>query len=74
MTLKPIEFEKLPPYKPDYEHVKCECGGIIGAYDRENFTCEKCGKEFKLYQLDYDYLKINDKTGWIFPVSNKEAI
>lgn len=75
MTLESIEFEKLPRYKPDYEHLRCECGGIIGAYNRDNyFTCEKCDKVFKVYQLDYDYLKINDKTGWIFPVVNKEAI
>lgn len=71
MSFEPIEFEKLPSYKPDYEYVKCGCGGIIAMYNRslEVCICEKCGKEFKLYKLPYDYLKINDKTGWIFPVT-----
>lgn len=25
----------------NYTHLKCECGGIIGMYDKEHFTCEK---------------------------------
>lgn len=53
---------------PDYEHIYCNCGGIIGAWDREHFVCERCSRPFDLYSLAYDYLKINDKTGWIFPV------
>lgn len=70
MALEPIEFEKLSKYKPDYEFLRCGCGGIIGMYNRflEACICDKCGKEFKLHEVPYDYLKINDKTGWIFPV------
>lgn len=65
-----MEFEKLPKYKPSYEHVHCGCGGIMGMYDRyrEVCICDTCGKECKLSEIPYDYLEINDKTGWIFPV------
>ena len=56
----------------DYKHIRCDqCDGIIGMFDRLTFTCEKCGKEFELYKIDYDRLEINDKTGWIFPVKDK---
>ena len=30
----------------NYTHLKCECGGIIGMYDKENFACERCGKVY----------------------------
>ena len=68
-------------FKPNYETLKCdECGGTIGIYDR--FTCyalgveysssspicNRCGKEFKLYELPYDCLYTNNKTSWIIPV------
>ena len=52
----------------DYSHIKCNCGGIIGMYDRKNFTCESCGKEYLLYKLNYDTCMTNYKTGWIFPM------
>lgn len=52
----------------DFDFIRCSCGGIIGTYDREHFTCERCGQEFRYYLLNYDGLKINDKTGWVFPV------
>ena len=55
----------------DYVFIRCSCGGIIGMYNRETFTCERCGQEFKHYLLNYDGLKINDKTGWMFPVIYK---
>lgn len=55
----------------DHIFLHCSCGGIIGMYNRETFTCEQCGQEFKQYLLNYDGLKINDKTGWIFPVIYK---
>lgn len=55
----------------DYSHIKCNCGGIIGMYDRKNFTCESCGKEYLLYKLNYDTCMTNDKTGWIFPMRKK---
>lgn len=73
MTLEPIEFEKLPKYNPKYEHLKCDCGGIIGAYNRDDyFTCEKCGKVFKGWQLDHDYLAVNAETGWMFPMNRRK--
>ena len=55
----------------DYIFIHCSCGGIVGMYNRETFTCEKCGQEFKYYKLNHDGLQINDKTGWIFPVIYK---
>lgn len=59
----------------DYQHIHCDsCGGVIGMYDREKFSCERCGKEFALYTLNYDRLKINDKTWWIFPVIDREKV
>lgn len=56
-----------------YNHVRCECGGFIGAYSRRRFTCEKCEKEYSLEELNYDVLLINKYTGWIFPMKFKEA-
>ena len=55
----------------DYHLLRCECGGAIGMYDRQTFSCEHCGKAVDLYRLDYDTIKINDKTGWMFPVKYK---
>lgn len=60
-------------YKPDYDYVRCNCGGIIGAWDREHYTCERCARPFDLYALHYDRLMINDKTGWIFPVVDRKG-
>jgi hypothetical protein len=37
--------------------------------DKENFTCDRCGK---VHQIEnYDWLAINDKTGWLFPMVEK---
>ena len=44
----------------DYTFIRCSCGGTIGMYNRETFTCEQCRQEFKQYFLNYDGLKIND--------------
>ena len=52
----------------EYKHIKCECGGTIGMYNRSTFTCERCNKEFQLQNLDYDVCWTNNKTGWIFPM------
>lgn len=54
-----------------YKHIFCECGGVIGMYDREKFTCDKCGKVYLLHEIDYDTLQINDKTGWQFPMKER---
>ena len=58
----------------DYMHMKCECGGIIGMYDKENFSCDKCGKIFRIGNQGngWDILLTNDKTGWIFPMVKNE--
>ena len=57
----------------NYTHMRCLCGGIIGMYDREHFTCEKCGKNYDVIGFNsYDHFGINDKTGWIFPMVRKE--
>lgn len=55
-----------------YQHIKCECGGIIGMYNRNDFACNKCGKKFELYRIPYDVVYANDKTGWVFPMKIKE--
>lgn len=57
-----------------YEHIKCRCGGIIGMYNRKDFTCEKCNTEYKLHKLNYDICFINDKTGWVFPMMDIDKI
>ena len=54
----------------NYTHMKCECGGIIGMYDKENFACERCGKVYLIGNsgVRWDVLMTNEKTGWIFPM------
>ena len=32
----------------EYTHMKCNCGGIMGMRDKENFSCDKCGKCIEL--------------------------
>ena len=55
----------------DFDFLRCACGGIIGMYDRNSFSCDACGRPVKLHEGDYSELKINDKTGWVFPVKYK---
>lgn len=57
----------------NYKHIKCKCGGIIGVYNRNTLTCERCHKEFQFYKLDYDVCLTNEKTGWVFPMKLKEG-
>ena len=53
----------------DFDFIKCDyCGGTVGIFDRKHFSCQDCGKQFELYSNDYDRLLMNEKTGWIFPV------
>ena len=66
------EFD-MKNYKPDYEHIRCKCGGVIGMYNRNTFNCESCNKEFQMHELDFDRCSVNIKTGWIFPVKNVET-
>lgn len=62
-----------PEYKPDFEHIRCECGGVIGMYELGVYSCTDCGKRFQLFEIDYDRVMVNTKTGWIFPVKDKEV-
>lgn len=52
----------------NYKHIKCKCGGVIGMYNRNNFTCDKCNAKYELHKLNYDFCMTNDKTGCIFPM------
>ena len=55
-----------------YEHLRCDCGGIVGQWDiRFGFECEKCHKDYNNYH-GFDYLLRNDMTGWIFPMMKKD--
>lgn len=59
----------------NYEHVRCRCGGIIGCRTRDDiYRCDRCSKTYVLCKLKYDYIAINDKTGWIFPMKKKEEL
>lgn len=35
-------------------------------------ACEESQREYPLHKLDYDRLLINDKTGWQFPMKEKD--
>lgn len=57
----------------NYRHIFCKCGGYVGMYDnRKGFVCNRCNKEYQLYELDYDRILINEKTGWQFPMKRKQ--
>lgn len=59
--------------KMDYKHCRCECGGIIGQYSKaKGFNCERCNKEYQLSELNFDWIALNEKTGWLFPMLKKE--
>lgn len=57
----------------DYIHIQCtHCDrGIIELFPDGTFGCRECGKDFPLRGNDYDRLMINSKTGWIFPMLDK---
>ena len=55
-----------------YSHVMCDkCGGAIRLFNDMTFGCQECGKEFCLRCSDYDILMVNNKTGWVFPMLDK---
>lgn len=58
----------------EYTHMKCKCGGIIGMRDRENFSCDRCGKICCIGHPGnaWDELITNEKTGWIFPMLKRK--
>lgn len=61
--------------KPNYTHIFCACGGIIGdesgKADVDMLRCLNCGKVYPIYKLDYDYIYANPKTKWIYPVKRR---
>lgn len=57
---------------PWYKHLFCDCGGVIRAKDYYTGICDQCGKESNLTSLNYKHLLINDKTGWMYPVVDRE--
>lgn len=54
----------------DYKHINCTCGGVIGNYSNNGYSCDRC---FKAYtnKFKFDILFTNDKTGWVFPMIRK---
>lgn len=57
-----------------YEHIRCkECGGIIGSFDRgKSHICETCRHEYPIYEIEYDTVMTNPKTGWLFPMKTSD--
>ena len=56
----------------DYSHVTCgNCGGIVRLLNDMTFQCQNCGEEIALRGCEYDILMVNNKTGWIFPILDK---
>lgn len=52
-----------------HKHIICECGGVIGSYDKGNSCmCERCKKKYRFHELEYDVVQINHETGWMFPM------
>lgn len=76
MELSKRSGYELPDSPFRASHIRCGCGGIIG--DRSivrhtlKYCCDECGEEYMLYNLDYDVVLFNDKTGWSFPMKVKE--
>lgn len=59
----------------NYIHIKClHCGGVIELFNDGKFGCRECGHDFPLRGSDFDILMKNDKTGWVFPMLNKNKI
>ena len=55
---------------PDYEHIHCRCGGVLGSKtgDVDDIRCDRCNKVYPIWKLNFDAMYVNDKTGWVFPV------
>lgn len=62
---------------PNYEHIFCSCGGIIGdesgKADVDMIRCNRCGKVYSIWKLDYDTIYRNEKTNWIYPVKRRKS-
>lgn len=57
---------------PFYKHLFCDCGGVIRAKDWYTGICDRCGKESDLTPLDYKHMLVNERTGWMYPVVDRE--
>lgn len=59
---------------PDYEHIHCRCGGVLGSKtgDVHMIRCNRCGKVYSIWKLDYDIIYRNEKTNWIYPVKRRQ--
>lgn len=60
--------ERLPWYK----HLYCNCGWIIYTKDCYTVICDRCGKESNIASINYKCVIVNDKTGWMYPVSYRK--
>ena len=59
----------------NYSHVMCgKCGGVIQLFNDMTFRCQECGEKAYLCGSDYDILMKNEKTGWIFPMLDKNRL
>lgn len=51
------------------KYLFCECGGIIVNYNSRDYcNCEQCQKRYAFHELEYDTIRLNKKTGCIFPM------
>lgn len=61
---------------PNYEHIFCSCGGIIGdesgKADVDMIRCDRCEKVYPIWKLNYDQILVNSKTNWIYPVKRRQ--
>lgn len=57
---------------PEYNYIHCDCGGIVGAWDRKHYTCQHCGKLFDLHSLPYDRIMITSLTWLMLPVIDRK--
>lgn len=62
--------------KPNYTHIFCSCGGIIGdesgKADTDMIRCNRCKKVYSIWKLDYDMMLFNENTGWMYPVKRRD--
>ena len=64
--------------KPNYTHIFCSCGGIIGdesgKADVDMIRCNRCKKVYSIWKLNYDMMLFNENTGWMYPVKRRGDI
>lgn len=65
----------LKTFDGGYRPVYCSCGGSL--YDKSggrdpHFTCMRCEKTYPKWKLEYDQIRVNTMTGWIFPMVKRK--